>query len=116
MMMKVDLRHMAVAATALIAFAAQAQFVTGNKLLERLDGSNPYERGFGMAYVLGVADMGFGLNHCPPDTVTAGQVRDLTHQYLRANPGTREQSADLLVMRALRAVWPCLERGKGSAL
>ena len=113
--MRIEWKQAAVAATAVLGMAAHAQFVSGNKLLERMEGSNPYERGFSMGYIMGVADFGFGFNHCPPESVTAGQVRDLAQQYLQANPATRNQSADLLVMRSLRAVWPCADR-KGSSM
>lgn len=44
---------------------------------------------------------------CVPETVEAGQLRDLVVIYLRDNPANRNLSAGLLVMLALREAYPC---------
>ena len=52
--------------------AASANFYTGNDLLERLN--DPARDYFAMGYIAGVSDLGLREYHCPPSTVTLGQM------------------------------------------
>lgn len=88
---------------ALTGASAQAEFLTGNELLQRIDSTDGIERSVGLGYVMGVFDMGLGVLWCDVSTkVTAGQVRDITRSYLHSNPDTRHLTADVLVTRALK--------------
>jgi len=101
------------AAAIAISFHAHAEFYTGNELLAKLDADSVVERAIGLGYVIGVSDMGDGIVHCPPNHVTAGQVRDMVRGYLVRNPAERHLSADVLVNKILKATWPCKPSGRG---
>ena len=44
---------------------------------------------------------------CAPDTITAGQAKDVVTMYLRDHPATRNLNASLLVAIAEKEAWPC---------
>jgi hypothetical protein len=92
---------------------ASAQFMSGNLLLSRMNG-NEADRIMALGYVMGVTDAGDRVYHCAPATITAGQVRDMALQYLRANPENRHLSADLLITGLLINAWPCPKNEKGT--
>lgn len=95
---------------ALAAGTAQAQFLTGNSLLQMLDDRDTSLAGLG--YVMGVYDATVAVIHCPPENVTSGQTRDMTAAWLRANPQARHLGANMLVVHVLRSAWPCAKAGK----
>lgn len=48
------------------------------------------------------------LKSCLPPDVTISQLKDVTVDYLRANPNDRKSSsAGTLVFSAMRKAWPC---------
>jgi hypothetical protein len=47
------------------------------------------------------------LPYCPPKGLTLGQMRDIVMKYLRDNPSTRHQRAEVLVNNAIIAAYPC---------
>lgn len=91
----------------LVSIPARAEFFTGNELLSRMDSESLVDRSMALGYVVGVSDMGDGYVHCPPTGVTTGQVRDIVRSYLVRNPSERHMTGDILVNKALKAVWPC---------
>jgi len=91
----------------LVSIPARAEFFTGNELLSRMDSESLVDRSMALGYVVGVSDMGDGVVHCPPNGVTTGQVRDIVRSYLVRNPSERHMTGDVLINKALRAVWPC---------
>lgn len=93
---------------------AHAQFMTGNKLLERMNGSLQ-ERAYAGGYVIGVHDAWRGEFGCSPNDATAGQVSDVVRQFLETNPQHRHQSAEIIIGAALHSTWPCPKK-KGSSL
>ena len=93
--------------------AASAQFYSGNDLLERLN--DPEREFFAMGYIAGVSDLGIREYHCPPQTVTLGQVRDMVHNSLNRDPSNRHMAASVLVTIILMERWPCANK-KGSKL
>ena len=93
---------------------AHAQFWDGNKLYHEMTGSTN-DKLMALGYVVGVADALGNVTHCAPANVTAGQVFDMTRQYLEENPSLRHFSADLIVSRVMGRVWPCAKQ-KGNAL
>lgn len=94
----------------LFAGAAHAEFWDGNKLLSRIESSNFYEQGLAMGYVIGIADMGYGVIHCAPSNVTAGQLNDMVKNYLNNVPAQRHRSGDVIVNHVLKSTWPCADR------
>jgi hypothetical protein len=92
---------------------ANAEFLTGNDLLSRMNSDEVVQRMFALGYVAGVSDAQQHVFSCPPSGVTNGQVRDVAKSYIEANPGIRHKSADMLVTDALKQVWPCATRNKG---
>lgn len=91
---------------ALMASSAQAQFLTGNDLFERMNGQ-PAQVNNAVGYIMGVADAEVGSLWCPPPSVTVRQVFDMTKQFLEAVPEKRHESASAFVMATVRVTWPC---------
>jgi hypothetical protein len=101
------------AVTVVVACNAHAEFKTGNDLLSDLNASDFFTRGLALGYVMGTFDVGQGYLHCPPAHVTAGQVQDMVRNYLTNTPAERHLSADILVNKVLKGVWPCKSSGRG---
>lgn len=101
----------AIATAALVALCAtaHAEFWDGNKLHNHLNGSTG-EQLLGLGYVMGVADALQHITFCPPSNVTAGQVRDMVANYLSNVPADRHLTADGLISKVLKGVWPCAQR------
>jgi hypothetical protein len=96
-------------AVALVACSAtvRAEFLDGNQLLERMNGSN-MDRMLALGYVMAASDAVRGSKLCDvPPTVTAGQTHDMVKAYLERFPQVRHFTADVLVSRALEIMWPC---------
>ena len=100
-------------ALALICGNAQAEFYTGNDLLQRLDSESHSDRMLAIGYVMGVADVGQLVFFCAPNGVTAGQLQDITAAYLRGFPTRRHKGAESLINEVLAATWPCPKKGIG---
>jgi hypothetical protein len=92
---------------ALVATSAHAEFLDGNELLDRMRSTEPVRRGVAIGYVLGVHDTMARVNHCTPSNVTSGQLRDIVQNYITNTPARRHESADVLVMDALKIGFPC---------
>ena len=103
------------AALLMVPAVASAEFLTGNDLYTRLTGDLS-DRMYALGYVVGVYDVNVHVTFCPrvETNITAGQVQDITIRYLSSNPGQRHRSAEILVRDALKQVWPCANRNKGS--
>lgn len=95
-----------IAIAVLACTSAHAEFKDGNKLLADMNGSSMNQMN-ALGYVTGVADTVMSITSCPPTTVTAGQIYDMAKQYLENNPAVRHQTADVIIGRMLRIVWPC---------
>ena len=96
-----------------IPVTANAEFWTGNRLYERLTSTDVSERVQALGYVMGVYDVAVHVLFCPPGSetnITAGQIRDMSTNWLANNPHRRNESAEKLVTEALRQVWPCKNR------
>lgn len=95
----------------LLAGTAHAEFKDGNKLLSDMRDSSYYIQGVALGYVTGVADVGVGVIHCAPPNLTAGQLHDMVKNYLENTPAERHLTADTIINKVLKAVWPCAKRG-----
>lgn len=96
-----------VLALALFSGAAQAEFMDGNDLLDKMNGSN-MDKMLALGYVMAASDAARGVRICNvPPTVTAGQTHDMVKAYLERFPQVRHFTADVLVGRALEVMWPC---------
>ena len=105
----------AIVCLALAASSAHAYFKDGNKLLSELNnnsGSNVVPA-IGLGYITGVADALLGITHCPPENVTAGQIRDMVRNYLENTPAIRHLPANQVVSHVLKSVWPCPATNSG---
>jgi hypothetical protein len=96
----------------LVPTIANAEFLSGNRLLSDLNGT-PMERMLALGYVMGVADTFTNSTVCPPDNVTAGQVQDIVKKHLEQNPASRHYTADSLIRNKLQEIWPC-RSGRGA--
>jgi hypothetical protein len=92
-------------------------FITGNRLVELMREYDKDEPGISsskvnlvrvgvfLAYVTGVYDaMSFAFS--TPDGVTVGQICAIVSKYLKNHPERWPESADLLVVEALRESFP----------
>lgn len=94
-----------------LATSANAAFMTGNDLLRRIaDPENAVHRSIVLGYIMAVSDVGHGIDHCAPAAVTAGQLRDLVHKWLRENPADRHHSGADIIMHVLQEAYPCNHR------
>lgn len=94
---------------------AQAEFMTGNKLLSDMKSQSVIDQAIALGYVQGVFDSHQQATHCAPRVgdITAGQVRDLALQYLEQNPALRHKNADFILGELFKRVWPCPHKGTG---
>lgn len=92
---------------------ANAEFLSGNDLLQRQSSSDSLDRVNAMGYVMGVFDVYVRVTFCSPSMVTVGQVNDMIRNYLSNNPAIRHRSAESLINDALKQVWPCKNQNKG---
>lgn len=99
-------------ATALLAGSAHAEFLTGNELLTRMNGSTT-DQVLALGYVMGVFDAQNHIGFCQPGQVSAGQARDIVKNYLERSPQHRHLTADVLAIVALGTAWPCKQKGNG---
>ncbi len=112
------MRAAAFICVALVASSAHAFFKDGNKLLSELNnnsGTNVMPA-IGIGYIVGVSDALYGITHCPPENVTAGQIRDMVKNYLENTPAIRHLPANQIVVAVLRGVWPCADKPAGRTL
>ena len=63
--------------------------------------------GFCMGLISGVADGLDGLSFCLPTHSTYGQYVRVVHKYLQENPAELQEGDSVLVLKALKAAWPC---------
>lgn len=92
---------------ALCSVSAHAEFKDGNMLLREMNDEGYVNPSVALGYVAGVFDVGQGINHCAPQNVTQGQVRDMVQQYLTTYPSMRNNMADRIVFHVLKSAWPC---------
>lgn len=103
------MKSAAVVAALLMSSAGHAtSFYDGNELLDRLSRPAPdYKVGVAFGYVIGIADAYADTRICTPKNVTAGQVVDVVHKWLKDTPSERHYTADSLVLHVLSSTWPC---------
>jgi len=93
-------------------FAWEAE--SGNELYELLASKSPYSRFVAEGYILGVIDTTHSVNrvwHLPvkwtiPAKATKRQVFDAVTNYLKENPEDRNETAYVLVNKALSKAFP----------
>lgn len=81
----------------------QAKLTTGNDLMQHCIAAPD---GFCAGYVGGVIDTSHSL-FCFPSEVTKRQIINTTIMYLRDHPEKRHLFAPSLVIKAMRATFPC---------
>jgi hypothetical protein len=87
---------------------------SGNELYELLASKSPYSRFVAEGYILGVTDTTHSVNivwHLPvqwtiPDKATKRQVFDAVSKYLKEKPEDRNETAYVLVNKALSKAFP----------
>ena len=87
---------------------------TGNNLVEHCKDKEAYfGSGFCYGYIAGVGSIlswaSDSYKICVPDGVTGGQVLSIVRKYLKENPESLHQPADMLVTVALRRAFPCYD-------
>ena len=103
---------------ALVASSSHAFFKDGNKLLSEMNSDSPTQisQAISMGYVTGVVDALMGITICPPQNVTAGQMRDMVKNYLDNTPAIRHIPANQVISHVMSSVWPCAKPGTGKSL
>lgn len=107
------MKQLVIAATLLAATNAHAEFWSGTKLRDMLAEKPGVNAGAAHGYIIGVHDAGEGVVHCSPSTAKAGDVVNVVRIYMDAVPHTLSKSADAVVFDALKARWPCANKGQG---
>jgi len=101
--------------SALLALPAQAQMIDGNKLLDIFKkaeiAGNHVDWGMSRGYVAGVYDANAGVTFCTPNTMSLGQMSDMTQKYLETNPSVRHLPAESIIVYFLNKPWPCAKKG-----
>lgn len=93
--------------------SAEGEFLSGKELKVGLEGwkSSDSEEvvrdAVAFGYVIGVHDALSGALVCSGEDVTQGMVIDAVLKYMRANPKSLDNSADTVVVEALKRIWPC---------
>jgi len=103
--MRMTITNFIVAAVFAVAMAgtAQAKPTTGNDLMQYCIATPD---GFCAGYVVGVIDTSYAL-FCFPAEVTKRQIINITIMYLRDHPEKLHLFAPSLVIKAMRAAFPC---------
>lgn len=101
----------AVAVMISIPMIANAAFISGNQLFQRINGDG-YDKTFAIGFITGVHDAYEDDTICTGQHVTAGQLRDVVKKYLEDNPASRDIAAVVLVLVALGSAFPCNKKGK----
>lgn len=100
-----------VACSVAVCTSARAEFWSGNDLKTRLEewdhGTSSVDAWMGAGYVLGVHDALSGKVICSGVNVTPKELIDAALKHLRDNPEVLNVTADRIVARSLKAVWPC---------
>ena len=104
------IKQILVAVSFCVAASAQAEFVSGNDLLAKLDSSDQMQRGFAFGYIAGAFDAGIRAVHCAPENVSIKQVVDMVKKLLVDTPEMRHQSGDRYVFATTKAAWPCAKK------
>ena len=86
--------------------SAHAGFLTGNKLLENLNGDREAYI-FAQGYIASIADSNNDKDFCIPINVTVKQVVDATRAYLEKQIAYRHINASALVQVGFVYTWPC---------
>lgn len=97
-----------------LAFVGSAHanvYESGNTLLREIEDTN-FGKMYALGYIVGAADAYQGNALCIPNTVTKGQLLDVTHQFLRSKPQHRDLAADVLILLALGEHWACPKNSK----
>jgi hypothetical protein len=101
-----DMKKFILASIAALSLNAHATyFIDGNKLLNEMD--NNSGRMYSLGYVVGVVDSLNQVVFCLPPTVTAGQIKDMIHNYLRNTPAERHLPASVIIANAFIGGFPC---------
>ena len=101
-------------ATLSLCLTAHAEFLDGNKLLQRINSSSPVEEMVALGYVMGVHDFGQGVMHCSPPNAQAGQIMEMVKNYLSNTPAERHFTGDVLVTKVLKIAFPCPAKSRGN--
>jgi hypothetical protein len=100
----------------MFSFLFAGSFINGNKLynvglenykIQLGDRGNWIDSGFYMGYVEGVFDSYNKVLFCSPLNITSGQVHDIIFKYLQNHPEIRNLPANLIILKALKKIWPC---------
>ena len=94
---------------------ARAEFLTGNELYQKMTSTDHGDRMYAMGFVVGAYDIGVHVFFCPrtEQGITVGQVQDIVRNYMAANPGQRNRTAEFMVREAFKEIWPCANRTPG---
>lgn len=99
----------------ILAGSAQAEFRSGNTLLDDIRSEMVVNRMFAAGYIAGVADVANGVSHCLPSRSTVGQLMDLSEKFLAESPEIRDISADVILLGLFKKTWPCAKKGRSES-
>jgi hypothetical protein len=93
-----------------VSASARAEFFTGHELLTRLRSNDLNSQLLARGYILGVHDSQRTVTHCSPMELTAERLVNMAKTHLEGHTDLRNTTADVVLGRMMRAIWPCQER------
>jgi len=103
-------RYVAIILTVVLGnpLTAQADFMTGQQLLEKMKATSTVEDRIEATYLVGRILFDWeGKSHCKPPKATVGQAKAITQNFLTENPQLLHNEAHHLIGAALGIAWPC---------
>src|SRR6188474_3112930 len=94
---------------------AAAYFLDGDELMNHCSANiadEKYDPAVCVTYIMGAYDAYMfqrlvrNQPRCTPRSLTAGKLREVVADYLRANPDNRKMDASALIWNAIIAEWP----------
>jgi hypothetical protein len=97
----------------LTTLASRSWAMDGNALWDICQKTDPSNKMYCETYITGAVEAIIMLRKytgnlsCPPAETIILQIADVTRNYLRDNPATRNYTAASLVVAAMAQAWPC---------
>lgn len=90
---------------------SSADYCNGMKIMKHVDSKDSVSKSLTIGYITGVVDAFNEVLFCIPYGVTIGQANEVFIKWMREHPERWHESASILILAALKEVWPCESKG-----